>query len=279
MVVNIDRLDEELRSSRETLRAGPLYNIAQNILHAAFNYARVALERHEADVVAGERATSRIAASPGSLTRRPIVGLVAAALDGKFHPKYITFPHIIGKHERAEFLARLEESVEAAEGFIHDVQLAEMSQEQGVAVLDVSAGILQINTLHPFVAHFLDEYEDKKRSLPLELLAMSEVLLEAHLYEVGIEEDFVHDVLSRRDEALRFLARSTGKRNARTIAQDLEDASTDRNALQDMLVIAFDSMGFDAVPLGGPKKPDGIAEARDTTARLIMRKTWRPLVA
>src|SRR5205085_10712217 len=40
MVVYIDRLDEELRSSRETLREGPLFAIAHNILHGAFNYAR-----------------------------------------------------------------------------------------------------------------------------------------------------------------------------------------------------------------------------------------------
>jgi hypothetical protein len=262
MVVHIDRLDEELRSSRETFRAGPLVNIAQNILHGAFNYARVELERHEAKVVAGQQVASRIAASPGSLTRRPIVGLVRAALDGKYQPKYVLLPHLTGKQVMAEFLARLEENVEESEGFVQDVQLIEMSQEQVVARLDVDARVLQINTLHPFVAHFLDEYEDKRRSLPLELLAMSEVLLEAHLYEAGVGENLIQDVVSRRDEALRFLARSIGKRNARTVAQDLIDASTDKNGLQNMLVIAFDSMGFDAVPLGGPKKPDGLAEAR-----------------
>jgi len=69
MVIYIDRLDEELRSSRETLRLGPLFNIAQNILHGAFNHARVALEKHEAETSGGERIASRIAASPGSLTR------------------------------------------------------------------------------------------------------------------------------------------------------------------------------------------------------------------
>ncbi len=262
MVVHIDRLDDELRSSRETLREGPLCNVAQNILHGAFNYARVALEKHEAELSSGERMANRVAGSPGSLTRRPIVGLVRSAIEGKTHPKYVTYPKILDAHEKAAFLERLEESVEAAKGLVHDVQLKEMSQDQGVAVLDVQVGVLQINSLHPFVAHFLDEYEDKRRSLPLELLAMSEVLLEAHLYEVGLDEDDIQDVLSRRDEALRYLARSTGKCNARTIAQELEDASTDKDQLEKMLVAAFDSMGFDAVPLGGPNKPDGIAEAR-----------------
>lgn len=110
--------------------------------------------------------------------------------------------------------------------------------------------------------NFLDEYEDKKRSLPLELLAISEVLLEAHLYEIGLTEDDIEDVMARRDEALRYLARSTGKRNAYMIARDLIDAATDKDALEKTLVAAFDTMGFDEVPLGGSGKPDGYAEAR-----------------
>jgi Histidine kinase-, DNA gyrase B-, and HSP90-like ATPase len=262
MVAYIDRLDDELRSSRESLREGPLFNIAQAILHGAFNYARVALEKHEASQAAGERISYRVAGSPGSLTRRPIVGLVKAAIEGKSHPRYISYPKAVRGFDEEAFLARLETAAETEEGLVRDVQLVEMSQDQGVAVLDVDTGILQINSLHPFVAHFLDEYEDKKRSLALELLAMSEVLLEAHLYEIGLDEDDIQDVISRRDEALRYLARSTGKRNARTIAQDLLDSATDKDALEKELVAAFDSMGYDAVPLGGPNKPDGIAEAR-----------------
>src|ERR1019366_10436449 len=99
---------------------------------------------------------------------------------------------------------------------VRDVELIEKSQDESIAVLDIEAGVLQINSLHPFVANFLDEYTDKKRSLPLELLAMSEVVLEAHLYEMGLDEDDIQDVMSRRDEGLRYLARSMGKRNART---------------------------------------------------------------
>jgi hypothetical protein len=261
MVVHIDKLDEELRSSRETLRVGPLVTIAQSVLHAVFNYARVALEKHETEQSAAERISSRITGTPGSLTRKPIIGLVQSAFSGQAHPKYISYPEGLDKAEKESFLASLEERAETEE-FVRDVQLLEMSQDQGIAVLNVETGVLQINTLHPFVAHFLDEYENKKRSLPLELLAMSEVLLEAHLYESGLREDNVDDLLNRRDEVLRYLAKSTGKRNARVIAQDLLDASTDKGALENALVAAFDSMGFNAVPLGGPGKPDGLATAR-----------------
>jgi signal transduction histidine kinase len=262
MVVYIDRLDEELRSSREALREGPLTTIAQHLLHGAFNFARVALEKHEANLKASERISNRIAGSPGSLIRRPIIGLVESALNGKSHPRYVAFPPALKPKEREAFIEALRANVDSEDGLVRDVEITEMSQDEGLTILDVTSGVLRINSLHPFVAHFLDEYEDKKRSLPLELLALSEILLEAHLYELGLDEDLIHDVLARRDEALRFLARSTGKKNARTIAQDLSDAASDKDALEKAVVAAFDSMGFDAIPLGGPGKPDGLAEAR-----------------
>jgi hypothetical protein len=262
MVANIDRLDEELRSSRESFRVGPLFTIAQNILHGAFNFARVALEKYVFEQSEAERISYRIAGSPGSLTRRPIIGLVQSAMEGKSHPKYISYPEGLGKSERQCFVEELEKRAETDEGLVNDVQLVEMSQDQGIVILNTESGILQINMLHPFVAHFLDEYEDKKRNLPLELLAMSEVILEAHLFEIGLDEDVVEDLMAKRDEVLRYLARSTGKRNARVIAQDLIDTSNDKDALEKALVAAFDSMGFDALPLGGPGRPDGLAQAR-----------------
>ena len=82
MVVHIDKLDEELRSSRETLRVGPLVSIAQSLLHGVFNHARVALEKHEAKQSAADAISSRITGAPGSLTRRPIIGLVQQAFSG-----------------------------------------------------------------------------------------------------------------------------------------------------------------------------------------------------
>jgi hypothetical protein len=89
---------------------------------------------------------------------------------------------------------------------------------------------------------------------------MAEVLTEAHLHELGVEPSVVAEVMSRRDEMLRHFARSM-KRTAYMIAQAVEDACTDQNRLEEELVAAFDSMGFDAVRIGGNGKPDGRAKA------------------
>ena len=260
-VVYIDRLDDELRSSREAVREGVLFNLARDFLKGIFNHARVALEAHDQGEEIGARAARRFADSPASLTRLPLLGLVENALKGKCSPRYTNYPQGLSGKEKQAVIEQLQAQAQTAEGFVKDIQLVELSQDLGIAVLNIQSGVLQINLLHPFVAYFLDEYEDKQKSLPLELLALSEVLMEANLYGLGLEESLVRDMMEQRDQLLRYLARSSGKRSARLIGQALEDAATDKSRLELELVAAFDSMGFAAVPLGGSGKPDGKADA------------------
>src|SRR2546425_2168157 len=248
MVAYIDRLDEDLRSSRETIRQGVLVTIARELLTGAFNYARVRLEEYEQQQEIGPRVAKRIAGTPKSLARGPLISLVAGALEGRYSPRLTTYPRNLAPDQQQSFIDSLIRRSESEEGLLRDTQLVELSQEQGLAVFDAESGILQINSLHPFVAHFLDEFEDKKKSLPLELLATSEVLLEADLYNNAVDAGVVDEVLARRDELLRYLARSSGKRTARMVAQALADAATDQYKLEVELVAAFDSMGFEAIP-------------------------------
>ncbi len=260
-VVQIDNLDEELRSSREAVREGVLFNHARNLLRGIFNHARTALQQHDEGEDQSVVAARRISESPASLTRFPILGMVKGALEGKCNPSYTSYPHNLNEGDKQSLLDQLETQALSDEGYIKSVVLVDLSQDDGVAVLDISTGILQINTLHPFVAYFLDEYEDKRRSLPLRLLASSEVLMEAHLYSQGLDEERIRDTMARRDQLLRYLAVDSGKRNARLIAQALQDAATDKKGLEKELVASFNSMGYKAVPLGGNGKPDGMAEA------------------
>jgi hypothetical protein len=260
-VVNIESLDEELRSSRESVREGELFTQARHLLRGLFNYVRTALEKHDATQNPGTRAAKRFADSPASLTRLPLLNLVESAMEGKCSPQYTSYPPIVHKAHKESFLEHLRARSQSPDGFVQEVRLVELSQDLGVAILEIESGILQINVLHPFVAYFLDEYEDNQSNLPLELMALSEVLMEAQLYGLGVEESIVHHAMTQRDQLLRYLARSSGKRSAGLIAQALEDAASDKNRLEMELVAAFDSMGFDTVPLGGSGKPDGKAVA------------------
>ena len=112
------------------------------------------------------------------------------------------------------------------------------------------------------MAAFLDIFTAVKKSLPFEMLAMSEVLMEAHLYCMGLEENQIRDALGRRDELLRQFVKSTARRTAGMIALALTEARDDKNKLEEEMRAAFEAMGFsNVIRIGGSGKPDGTAEA------------------
>jgi hypothetical protein len=260
--INIDRLDAELRSHRESVRQTVTLTAAQKLLRGIFNVARTALADRDKEELRGAQAANRAADSPESLAREPLRTLIHQALDGKATPKLIRYPRHLTPEQRQGLLNVTDHRSQSSDGLITSVILTtELSQYERMVSLDVETGVLAINSLHPFVAHFVDDYADQKRNLPLELFAVSEVLLEARMYAIGLGAAQVDDVLAPRDELLRHLAKSKGKRNAFSISQDLINAATDKDKLESELVEAFSSMGYDAIPLGGPGKPDGLADA------------------
>ena len=256
-VVHIDRLDQELRSTREAVREGPLTTLARQIVHALFNIARATLQQHDDEAKPGAHTKGRIQQAPGSLTRRPMAGMLRLALSGNISPRYIKFTKVLTSEQQEKYLEDFRTRSEGDEGLVREVRQEYLSSDAGLAIFDVDSGALLINDLHPFVAANRDDYE-KAETLPL--LAMAEILTEAYLYQAGLKPNQVDEILKARDELLRQFARSA-RRSASLIAQMLEEASHDKEALERELVAAFDSMGFEAVRIGGSDKPDGVATA------------------
>ena len=89
VVVYMDGLDDFLQSDRERIREGPARAAAQNILRAIFNYVRQFLNKYDLGVEGGARLSSTLAATPGTMSRRPIIELVRAALAGAASSNYI----------------------------------------------------------------------------------------------------------------------------------------------------------------------------------------------
>src|SRR5439155_20817770 len=182
-VIHIDSLDEELRSSRETILEGERLIAARNLLWAGINFARSKIAEHAEETKPGAAMSARVAVSPASLTVRPISGLLTQVLKGHAHPRYLEVSRKLSKTEQDAIIDVFEQP--EAEGFrlVENVYLVPLAVQDGIARYDVVTRALQINTMHPFVAHFLNEFQNSVRSLPLELVAMAEVLLEAHLYQ------------------------------------------------------------------------------------------------
>ena len=262
MVVHIDKLDDELRSNREAVRDGPLCNLARDVLHAIFNAVRPRIQEAVEGETSAGRMARKIAGSPASLSRRPIVELARLALEGAASPLYTSVPQDLPDEDREKFVEALVRRSETPEDFVTDVEVSfSLRPEDGLAVFDAGEAVLQINALHPFVAAFLDDFKTSSRSLPLDLLAMAEVLLEAQLYYLDFKESDIEEVLRERDELLRYLASSSGKKTAMMVSQELVNARNSQNELEVQLVASFEKLGYESIRLGGSGKADGRATA------------------
>jgi len=262
VVVHMDGLDDFLQSDRERIREGPILTDAQNLLRGIFNKLRSDLERTDRGELPGAKLSRNLASSPTSISRRPIVEMVRAALHGRIKPHYISIPSAPVPADRDKFLAGLQSRADSPGEFVAGLEFVfDATNDDGIAVYDSQSGTLRINGLHPFVGAFFDEFTNKNSGLPLELFAMAEVLLESHLFESGLKQNQIDDVMNSRDQLLRHVAQKSGRRTAITVANGLRQARNDEDRLEVEVVEAFRSLGFDAARVGGKGKPDGVAKA------------------
>ena len=261
-VVHIDSLDEALRSSRESIEQGELSNLSRDLLRALFNLVRNRLQDHERSETVGALTATMVSGAPGSLTRRPLVSVTEKALAGTASPRYLKIPDGLDLQGRQDLMGGLRDAEEADEALLLTTELIHSEASEPLAVYDVAVRALLVNASHPFVASFHELYEKASSSQPLEMYAMAEILTEANLYHMGVDEGVIHDVMESRDELLRQFVRSSARRTVGMIALGLQDAKDDENQLEIEVRAAFEAIGFDDVKrIGGPGKPDGTAEA------------------
>jgi hypothetical protein len=159
VVVNMDGLDKFLQSDRERVREGPELIDAQNILRGLFNFVRPLVERAIAEEDPSAKLARTLASSPSSVSRRPIIEMARAVLDGKAKSKYVAVPPSTTAAEREAFIAAMETRLETPETFVAGVEfLFDAGSDLGIAVYDAKTGLLRINGFHPFVGAFYDQF-------------------------------------------------------------------------------------------------------------------------
>jgi hypothetical protein len=262
LVINIDSLDAELRANRETIREGTQLETTQNLLWGIFNFVRPFIDKHDADELPGVKLSRNIAGSPGSLSRQPIVELTRAVVGGETRARYLIIPAYRSEEEKEAFIDALQRRADSGDQFVTDLAIDwDGASTDGFARYDTVSGAIRINGWHPFVTTFQDEFLNKNARQPLEVLALAEVLLEAHLHTVEVRHDQIDELLNARDQLLRTLANQSARQSPFAVAQMLLEKRNNPDGLEDALCTAFTSLGCSVRPIGGRGKPDGVAVA------------------
>jgi hypothetical protein len=262
LIINIDSLDTELRSNRESVREGPRLSTARDVIHAIFNFVRPTIDQHDEEEAPGAKLARKLASSPASLSRQPIAALARAVVEGKAKSRFLLVPKCKTDEERDAFLGGLDERAAAPATFVSGLTIDyDLARDAGIAQFDTETGKIRVNAWHPFVATFHDEFSNKNSRQPLELLAMAEILTEAQLHALGVAPEKIDDFLTLRDQLLRNFASESGRQSAFAIALSLQNARNNPELLEAKLCESFTSLGFDVTPIGGKGKPDGVATA------------------
>ena len=262
LVIYMDGLDAGLRSNRESVATGQLLATAQDVLWAIFNVVRNTIEKHDLAEEPGMKLSRKIASSPSSLSREPIVRLSRAVAENRAKSHYLIVPSHMSVDKREQFLADLDQRSLEPTKFVTGMTIdREGTVNDVMARFDTESGILQLNGWHPFIAVFYDEFINKIHGQPLELFAMAEILNEAHLYSIGVRAEKIEEFLQKRDYLLRHLANKSGRQSALFVANRLLDARSDWKLLEEAVCDAFRSLGFGVTDLGKPGEPDGVATA------------------
>ncbi|MCL5268283.1 MAG: ATP-binding protein [Bacteroidetes bacterium] len=258
MILNVDSLDEHLRSTREAIMDSPALTELKRYMQSKFEEVRSYYNNQLAQEEKEKQAKHKLGRTSMSLSRRPLLVIARMFFSGQIDTLVLTdISKKLDAHEQADFLKALEDDLTSEEGIIKEVEWTPLSPDDPIAKLDLMNRKVDVNLLHPFFANFMDEL---KSTLPFQLIAITEILTEAHLIELGVPQDTVRDIMWRRDEMLRELTQRD-KPNAPLVAQLLQASLADSQNLETATFNAFSSLGFETTQIGVNGKPDGTAVA------------------
>lgn len=256
IVINADELDSNLTSTREAVKESNPYKQLKDYIKKKFNNEVRKYYYEQEKIKENEKSISyRLARTSFSTSKRPIYNFIK-----QFFAEKIVNPFLIEKPldtTENDLLPEYEKDIESESQVIEKVIWEPLDSGSPIAKLNLITKTLTINAIHPFIANYSDSY---RNTLPLESVAITEVLTEAHLYELGIDESVINSIMRKRDNTLRQLALSD-REGIPAVAQLLHDSLANPTGLEDAIYRAFLTLGFETSKIGGNGKPDGIAEA------------------
>lgn len=258
IIVEADGLNNYITSTRESIKDSTAFEDLKKYIQRKFTEAREFYFSKMDEDEKKSRASYKIANAAGSMSRRPLLVAAKKFFAGEISNLVLTdIPFGLTTEQKNDVIERLEFDLTSKEGIIKEVKWVALLPEDPVAKFNMFEGVASVNLMHPFFANFI---EDLKNPLPFELFALTEILTEVSLIEQGVDEEQIKEIMYRRDSILRELTFSD-KQNAPAVASLIKATLNNPNGLEDALVRAFTSLGFETNPIGKSGNPDGIASA------------------
>lgn len=231
-ILHADALDESLLADRERLRRDtPTVAELQLLQSAIYRAARTAIEAR--DQVADEKATtiSLLPTHSRRFFREPLTALSMRA--GPEMVIDVTKP---------------------------TVERKALGEGRPVSIVSPDTHGFIVNTSHPYYNAVAKKIGGGKKAAEFfrvyDLFSIAERLLEGHLYDVGVDDAVVTQVLTWRDDLFRELAKSYAHARAEVL-QDLHNTSYEGDTpFERAIAKVLNGMGFHAEHCGGSGNED-----------------------
>lgn len=256
IVINADELNNNLTSTREAVKESKPYLQLKDYIKKKFNNEVKKFYFEQESQMEKEKSVSyRLAQTSYTTSKGPINNFIKQYFEGNIiNPILIYKPEGI-KEDELFSIYGIDEGEEKQA--VEKIEWIPLDTGSPIAKLNLQTRTLSINVVHPYIANYMGAY---KSTLPLESIAITEVLTEAHLYDLGIEESLINAIIRKRDNTLRQLALSD-REGIPAVALLLRDSLANPTGLEEAVYRAFLALGFEASKIGGNGKPDGKAEA------------------
>lgn len=254
--VHADELDNNLTSTREAVKDSlPLSQLKEYLKKKINNEARKYYMETVTSMEDTQSIAARLSKTSYNTSKKPIKDFITKFFESKiFAPFIIEKPNV---EDKDKLLEEYNFDVDSTEQIINNRNFVSMSSASPICKFDLKTHSLNINMFHPFVANYLHEF---KNLVPLEGIAIAEVLTEAHMYQLDIDETIIREIMQRRDNTLREWA-THDNAGIPAVAMLLRDSLSNPDGLEEIVAKALNALGFVATKIGGSNKPDGKAEA------------------
>lgn len=251
-----DDLDALLLSSREEIEQSPTKRQLESLMGLIFNEARIQYENwleKQSEAANPKPEGERVFVQP-RLVEEPLADVLLinqTDMSGGDANKSWFYVAPVGQKDIQT----------AAEGFYtrpreqFKFRYEKAGQSARMVSFRIQDKTFIINSDHDLVASYC---EDPTARRLLEDLVTADMLLEVYLREEGVPVEIVGEILERRDQLLRGLARENTYSFV-SIAKSLRDAAADKYDLEIALVRAARALGFVASHIAGAGEPDGMA--------------------
>ncbi|MDE2974675.1 MAG: ATP-binding protein [Gemmatimonadota bacterium] len=220
-IVYADDLDDYVLADRERLRNAEAVDEFALLQRALAGVARTTVEAHDAEKETRESTRSILPLGSRVYFRDPINALLLKTPIEEIH----SFDPAAVRVERRE-----------------------LGKDGRISEVAVRDGEIQVNTSHPYysiVSKRAGQSKAARESLrTLDLLAISERLLEGHLLDIGLPETDITEVVGWREGLLRQLARSYEESAAGCIDEMDRSSYVGGRRFEKALGMVFEEMGF-----------------------------------